>query len=96
MTLCRVDTGEKYHNFSAVNFIGEIDVIDREKSLFTPNALRKFKSIVISSEKVDDLKSFRLVDGPGLFVVTEAVANYLRKWDFKALLLQPTQEYDGV
>lgn len=96
MILRRVGTGEKYYNFSAVNFIGEIDAIDRERSLFTPNALRKFKSIVISSEKVGDLKSFRLVDGPGLLVVTEAVADYLRKWDFKTLLLQPTQEYDGV
>ena len=98
MVLKRMDTGEEYTSYSAVNFIGSIDCIDMDKSeyeLDEDDDPEDFESIVIDESKTHGAKVFRLQVGPGFLVIHKDIADELSKKQFKALLLQKTEDYDG-
>jgi hypothetical protein len=98
MILKRQDTGEEYSNYKAVNFIGAIDCIDMDESVFKLNKRgkpRNFRSITINESKTQGAKAFRLAVGPDLLVVNEEVAEKLKPYNFLALLLQKTTDFDG-
>ena len=97
MILRRQDTGEQWRNYSAVNFIGSIDAIDRKKSDChrSPAGRLLCESITIDPKAAGDSICFRLKEGPYLLVIHERVADALRKRDFVALLIQKTEDYDG-
>lgn len=90
-------SGKEFAEHQAVNFIGKFDAINPEQS---PHRLRfgrpKFNGpIVLDTNKVPDQNAFRLEGGPGLLVVTEAVADAIKSKNYNAVLLQPLQDYDG-
>jgi hypothetical protein len=92
------DKGKKYQGFFAVNVIGSIDCVDLENS---PYRLRFNKpyftgKIVIDENKVKGARFFRLLHGPGLVVVSQEIAEELMKHEWSAVMLQPTEEYEGV
>jgi hypothetical protein len=97
MILQREDTGEKWTNYKAMNFIGRIDAIDRAKSDCEEDELGALEcqSITIDPKRVGNALCFRLLDGPDLLVIHEQVAQELRKHEFVALLVQKTEDYDG-
>jgi Immunity protein family (Imm11) len=98
VVLQRADTGEQFKGFSAINFLGAIDAIDLDRTEFTTRrrGRKKFGGpIHLDEDKTGDLDAFRLSEGPGFLVVSETVAASLRAHAFKALLLQPTEEYAG-
>ncbi|HMX43378.1 MAG TPA: hypothetical protein PKB12_06680 [Elusimicrobiota bacterium] len=91
-------TGREYRDHSAVKFSGVYDAIDRERSekKIDFGEVCFEGSIVIDPKRVGELSVFRLKDGPNFLVATERVANALKTQNFKALLLQPTEEYSGT
>ena len=98
MVLKRMDTGEEYTNFKAVNFIGSIDCIDMDNSIYQleDDEPEDFESIVIDERKTYGEKVFRLSVGPDFLVIHKDIAEQLSKKQFKALLLQKTEEYTGI
>lgn len=98
MILKRMDNNEEFHNYKAVNFIGSINCIDLDKSVYELNKRnkpRRFKSIIIDDSKTHGAKVFRLSIGPDLLVIHKDIADQLIKHNFKALLLQKTEDFDG-
>jgi len=97
MILRRRDTGEEWRNYNAMNFIGSIDAIDREKSDCQRSASGRLlcESITIDPKAAGDAICFRLTEGPHLLVVHERVATALKKQNFVAVLIQKTEDYDG-
>jgi len=53
-------------------------------------------SVAIEPTRVGEYRAFRLLKGPGFIVVTEQVAEHLRRSDYRAVLLQPTTQYGGT
>ncbi|WP_017808237.1 hypothetical protein [Leptospira alstonii] len=96
VVLKRTDTGEKFHNYKAVNFIGCVDALDRTKTRIGKDAFQRYYSVAIDRDRALDLKCFRLKEGPSLLVVRQDVAECLQMRNFKALMLQRTEDYDGV
>jgi hypothetical protein len=97
MILRRPDTDEEWRNYSAVNFIGSIDAIDREKSDCRTSSIGELEceSITINPVAAGDAICFRLQEGPDLLVIHERVAKVLEKYDFISVLIQKTEDYDG-
>ena len=97
MILERPDTGEKWHNYKAINVLGRIDAVDLENSEYelSPTGIYEFESIVIDEKVSGDALCFRLAKGPDLIVIPEKIADTIRKRDFVAVMLQRTEDYDG-
>ncbi len=95
VVLKREDSGEEYRDYQMVNFIGCIDAIDYTKVELPDSAFLYDGSIVINEEKVKGVKAFRLKTPVDLLVISEFVAKGLMESNFKALLLQPTEDYAG-
>ena len=98
VTLKRIDTQQEFTDYQAVNFLGSLDCVDLEKSKYKLNKRNKpkrFKSVVLDGTKINDMKVFRLLVGPDLLVVHENIAEALDKLNFKALLFQKTEDFDG-
>ncbi len=92
------DKGKKYQGFFAVNVIGSIDAVDLENSEYRLRLKRPYftGTIVIDENKVNGARFFRLQNGPGFIVVSREIAEELMKHEWSAVLLQPTEEYDGI
>jgi hypothetical protein len=98
MLLRRIDTGEEFEGYSAVNFIGCVDAVDLDSSQHRLRFGKPYFTgpITIDPARTERLLAFRLLKGPGFVVVSEHPANLLRSRDFRAVLLQPTVEYAGT
>jgi hypothetical protein len=98
MTLRRIDTGETFDGYSAVNVIGCVDAIALNDSEYLMRRGRPYFTgkIAIDEAKVKGLEIFRLPRGPGFIVGNERISRILQQNDFKAMLLQPTTDYAGA
>lgn len=88
------------HGFFAVNVVGCIDAVDWGESVYTvdedfdePYFTGK---IAIDAKKVSDALCFRLPYGPGFIVVSQNISEALKTQAWKSVMLQPTEEYEGV
>lgn len=98
VTLKRKDSGEEFEGYYAVNFLGCVSAIDFEKTEYTTKrrGRKKFDGpIYVDDNKAHSFKAFRLSEGPSFLVVSDQVAQVLKSQNFRALLLQPTTDYDG-
>ncbi len=98
MLLRRIDTGQEFEGYSAVNFVGAVDAVNLAASKYRLRFGEPYFTgpIVIDPAKTGNLAAFRLSTGPGLVVVEEGPAKQLKSRDLIAVLLQPTEEYDGT
>ncbi|MBN1501817.1 MAG: hypothetical protein JW982_16785 [Spirochaetes bacterium] len=94
--LKRLDNGMEYANYFAVNFIGCIDALDKEKTAIINESFRRYSHVVIDEKKTQGFKCFRLKDGPSLLVVDENVKKKLENHDFYSLLLQKCEDYNQI
>jgi len=91
-------TGEDVLGYSAINVIGCIDAIKRENSQYHFRFGKPYftGAIAIDDFKVRGSSFFRTLYGPGFIVVSENIADALQKESWSGLLLQPTENYEGV
>ena len=92
------DNGKKYHGYFAVNVIGSIDRVDLEKSEYRLRFNKPYFTgkVVLDERKVNGARFFRLLQGPGFIVASQEIAEELMKQEWSAILLHPTEEYEGV
>ncbi len=92
------DKGNKHQGFFAVNVIGCFDAVDLENSEYRLRFDEPYFTgkIVIDEAKVDGARFFRLLHGPGFIVMSQEIAEELMKHEWSAVLLEPTEEYDGI
>lgn len=91
-------TGEDVEGYSAVNVIGCIDAEKLEESEYSlcfgePDFTG---SIVIDESKVNDASFFRTLYGPGFIVISQRIADALQRESWAGILVQPTEDYQGV
>ncbi len=91
-------TGELVTGWQAVNVIGNVDAADLSQSeyrlvLGDPHFTGR---IVIDAARTGGLPLFRLENGPGFLVCTVSVAQAVKAAGLKAVLLQPTEAYEGA
>ncbi len=96
--LRRIDSGEEFQGYSAVNIIGCRDAVDLEDSEYRLRFGKPYFTgrLSIDPNGAQGLKAFRLLHGPGFVVVSEEVAEALMPMGFVGLLLQPTTDYSGT
>lgn len=92
------DKDKKYPGFKAVNVLGCIDAVDLEESEYRLRFNKPYFTgkIIIDENKINGARFFRLLQGPGFIVVSEEIAKALMEQEWSALLLQPTEHYEGV
>lgn len=98
VTLQNIETGQQINGYSAVNFIGCLNCIKLDESEYqmTFGSPEFTGRIVIDEDRVHGAKCFRLEDGPGLLVISQGIADALNKETWVALMVQPTELYDGI
>ena len=91
-------TGEEFNTHSAVYFKGIYDAIDLTQSTYKLRFGKPYFSgqIILDPAKVGELAAFRLATGPGFLVVIDSIAKALEATKYKATLLQPTHDYEGM
>src|SRR5207253_2666271 len=88
MILRRLDTEEEVRGYSAVNVVGCVDAVDLGRSQYRSRFGKPYftGSVAIEPTRVGEYRAFRLLKGPGFIVVTEQVAEHLRRSDYRAVL----------
>jgi hypothetical protein len=91
------DRAIKYQGYYAVNVIGAIDGVDLNNSEYRLRFNKPYFTgkVVIDENKVNGARLFRLLHGPGLIVISQEIADELMKHEWSAIMLQPTEEYEG-
>ncbi|MCG8313632.1 MAG: hypothetical protein MI976_10480 [Pseudomonadales bacterium] len=88
------NTENEWHDYLAINIIGLVDAIDREKSDIDEDDDYVFHSTVIDNSRTHGLYCFRLYRGSDLLVVHEKIAKALIKMNLKGVLIIKTEDYD--
>jgi hypothetical protein len=98
VTLKRIDTGQEYEGYTAVNLIGCVDAVDLTQSKFRLRFGKPYftGAVAIDSDKAKGFDAFRLLKGPGFMVLSERVAERVRSENLEAVMLQPTTDYKGT
>lgn len=91
-------SGEDVLGYSAINVIGCIDATKLEGSQYRLRFGKPYftGSIVIDDTKVNGAPLFRTLYGPGFIVISKIIADALQKESWAGILLQPTEQYEGV
>lgn len=91
-------TGEEVLGYSAVNIIDCIDATKLEGSQYRLRFGKPYftGTIVIDNSKVNDTPLFRTLYGPGFIVISQSIADALKTESLSGILLQPTEDYEGV
>ncbi|MFC5978856.1 hypothetical protein [Flavobacterium salmonis] len=91
-------SGQDVFGYSAVNVIGCIDAEKLEGSEYRLRFGEPYftGAIVIDELKVRDLTFFRTLYGPGFIVISKNIADALKTESWSGILLQKTEDYEGV
>jgi hypothetical protein len=88
--------GENWDNYFAVNVLGRVDALDREKTK-TERDIESlnpcYLSVVIDPLRAGGLFCFRLHKGPRELVIHERVARLVPSWGCKGLGLVRTEDF---
>ena len=92
------EDGTERQDYQAVNLVGSVDAVDAAAS---PHRLRFGKpyytgAIHIAPTRTAGLGAFRLTRGPGFIVVSDGLAQRIAGAALRAVLLQPTVDYQGT
>ncbi|MEJ2393286.1 MAG: hypothetical protein P8Z77_00640 [Candidatus Thiodiazotropha sp.] len=92
------DRATTYQGYYAVNVIGVIDGVDLNDSEYRLRFNKPYFTgkVVIDENKVKGARLFRLLHGPGLIVISQDIADELMKHEWSAIMLQPTEDYEGT
>lgn len=98
VTLQNKETGQKIDGYFAVNFIGCLDCVKLDESVYelTFGAPDFTGHIVIDETRVYGTNCFRIQGGPGFLVISQDIADALRKETWAGILVQSTEDYAGV
>lgn len=98
VVLRNIVSGEDVTGYSAVNVIGCIDATKLEESQYRLRFGKPYftGTIVIDDSKVNGKPLFRTLHGPGFIVVSQNIANAFKTESWSGILLQPTENYQGI
>jgi hypothetical protein len=93
-------TGEEHNNYKAVNIVGAIACLDRDRSAMIPGMESDMidagmESVVIDEAKAGDALFFRLAESVNAIVVHERVKNLLQARGFNNLIFIDPAEWSG-
>lgn len=91
------DTGEKHHNYKAVNIVGVVSAVDMARSNTTVNPGGPLIDVDLDGFTVDDTRPagllvFRLAEKLSGIMVHESVVKHLRRRGFNALEFMATED----
>lgn len=91
-------SGEDVFGYSVVNVIGCIDAEKLESSQYRLRFGEPYftGTIVIDDLKAGDSSFFRTPYGPGFIVISKNIADALKTESWSGILLQKTEDYEGV
>lgn len=98
VVLHNIVSGEDVLSYSAVNVIGCIDATKLESSQYRLRFGKPYftGTIVIDNSKVNGSSFFRTLYGPGFIVISQRIADALKTEFWSGIVLQPTEDYEGV
>ena len=89
------DKGLTWDSYFAINIIGRVDALDKAKSITEDDdSNTEYISVVIDSDKTQNLQCFRLHKGPREMIIHDRVAKKIASMNFKGILLIRTEDFD--